>query len=402
MFGLEFKDHRTEFPELHAERTTASQTKQQSDGTIISRTFRVYDFNDTIHVRQVDGVPPIWTNGYLFDDPDTLTNPVEIDYHYIVRQDYTITEYTGEMVAAQPIDNKQEYIDSLTVEQRELFIDPDTVNFFRGWTVRIGEFQGFDYYIPVKVQGEFLWHLERNYYEITVGYLDEVDNDFTDDDNNGPSALIRLENEAKDHAADLKAQGYTNVTYNRYGSAYRIEYSVQEFRVSGANFIRKLSNDKEAVFKLQDDTGLFLQLTIQNCSVWLSEDGVIKSQFVFTGTGGDADNADKIITIRKQFRYVIVRPWPTMTLLPEPTWPPYKITPTAGQSFKFKMTYQGKYYLHFKDDILETTAGETVYYEEREYDSIDLEDPVPPGVDILPYTFEDDNDNDSLWTTQKR
>lgn len=407
MLGINFEQSTLYFKELHTERVVATQiVKDDDEGQIISRTFNVYEFKDEAKIKEVDGPPPYWV-GIIPGDPETHTNRITepINSHYIVRSSFTVHEYSGYLMYAEPIEN----IDELKAEGMiaEDFVDPKDINLFKGWFQKDVDMFSFDYYIPLRTGQEFRWEVELIEEEIVAPDL-RPPSSWRVHQNVGTYPTDNFDDRINERVAELKEQGYTVLSTSNTGSKLddesfegTITAIKNIFNTGGVILIEYDVVTNISVFEIKrEDTGVAIRFTIQNCKAWFSSDGVTKEDPIFVDHLGVKLLQPSVELERlKIYKYIIVQPnLPFEENVKEDlagneyvSYPPMKFTPQTNEGFTFIAEFIGRHYLHFKEDLDEISLPVVVAST-----SINLNDPKPPTNKLHDYEFIS-NDSGSYW-----
>lgn len=402
MLGLKFQRAEKYIPQLHSDRVIATQIKRNEDNQIISRTFHVYEFEDNFNVKIMDGPPPYWT-GIIPGDPSTYTNPITdpINYHYKVRIPYTLTEYTGYLMYAQPIEN---------IEELELppdFINPNDVNLYKGWFKREIDAFSYDYFLPLRTGVEFRWEIERIVIDRNVPTF-YVPNRRILSNSVGTYPSDSFNDDLNERVKSYRDQGYT-VTISQNNS--KLNYSSQIiatkniYNLGGVRLSSYSLLTNRAVFEIQENNcAIGIKFKIKNCKVYLSNSISGPNTVVFMRHLG-THYYQTVVTIEqlKTYKYIIVEPnlkfqENTIVSLDGITsisvWNPLKFNVPDNTGFSFIAEFIGRHYLHYKEDIDDVSLPELV--PSPHFSSVNFNDPKPSGVKIEEYEFIDE-DSPNYW-----
>lgn len=404
MLGINFEQATYYLEELHTERVVATQIKKDDDERqIINRTFNVYEFEDEAKIKQLDGPPPYWV-GVIPGDPETHTNRITepINYHYNVRSSFTITEYTGYLMYAEPIEN----IDELKAAKviGDDFVNPNDVNLFNGWFKKDIDMYSYDYYIPLRTGAEFRWEIELIKEVITAPDLRP--SKYNSDEISYPTD--NFDDRISERAAELQNQGYTIISTTNSSSKIggedyegTITAIKNIFNTGGVYLSNYIVSSNLAVFEIKrEDTGVAIRFTIKNCKAWFSSDGITKEKPIFTNHLGTKLLQSTVeLELLKVYKYIIIQPnLPFVENIKESitgeeyvAYPPMKFTPKNNEGFTFIAEFLGRHYLHYQEEIVEITLPKLV-----KSNSINLNNPEPPTNKIHPYEFID-KDSESYW-----
>lgn len=428
MLNIEFKTYEKTIPELHGERVVATQSVKEDTGDILTRTFFKYEFKPLIYTKREEGAPPYWT-GILPDDPSTYTNPIELDHHFKVKQEYTIKEYTGHLMYGLPIENEGSLEGQY--ELREGEINPSRINLYRGWFNRDTELASYDYYIPIRTGQEFRW--ESANYNLTIPRANANRananrggvsiNNGTNSNNEEHNQLVTAKTQ------ELESQGYTTKLLRNDSLATVINAKKEIFNTGGIADISWTLSTNEIVFKFNSikDVGLAFNLTYYNCKIWLSKDGIKKTQLIAdhkapvstiqedTIDGGsflgpiiipsstiEMPEPDLELYVERTHPYLIVKPYIKMTNNNvDPYWPPVYLDTKIGDKTTIILEFIGKFYYNYKNDIIDIQVEPTLLEYPTNEDP-DLNDPRPYNVDVGYYNFQSEDDDPDNWGIMTR
>jgi hypothetical protein len=412
MFGVDYQSAENYFEELKSQRTVATQLKKQAtdenEEAIISRTFSVYSFDDVASIKTINSPPPFWV-GVIPSDPSTYTNPITepITYHYLVRSKFTIDEYTGYLMYAQPIENIEEYIEEL--ERRgelDKFVDPSNVNLYKGWFKREINMYAYDYYLPIRTNTSFVWEIEYKLETLKVpnykASLDKVGGVESYPSDNFDELIEEKVDSYESQGYDVKLVDLSDDSYLKTN----IIAKKNIYNLGGVSLVSYDLTTFKTVFEIKrdSDTGVAIKFTIRNCKVWLSNDGVTLSKPISVSHYGVFLNTSfVVIESLKLYKYIIIEPnleYEENKLGSQLKYPPLKFTPNVNQGFNFKAEFLGRHYLHFKEEVIDISTEQELVVNPDSY-VVDFSDPKPYEIDLHPYNFSDPitgiGSHDSYW-----
>lgn len=423
-FGLTNQDFITRIEPLHSDRIKALQTIKTDGGQILNRTFFNYLFTDTIQYRVVKEPPPFWI-GVIPDDPSTYENRLpDVDYHFIVRSRFDIEELTGYLMYGQPLENEEEY--GIDDEQNLdlAYINPSRINLWQGWFRRITQMWSYDYYVPISVGQKFVFRSSK------LSTYDGLDLFEPPEEINGIEDLIALgrfqgvgnfDEGNKDFVATdtYRLRRIPRGGGGRY-SSNNYTFFVDVLQPGSIMNFQGFSGST-AKFKFKEDPGLFVEFKIKNCSVWLSSNGITKDVEVYRDTSGGTswNNSTVSRLVNPSLDFVLIEANTglrsssaayapknaffqsifgdyTINVKGPPVTGRYSSSVSdTGYGFSVEASGQGRFYFHFKEDLIDIESPTLVSYPEGE--SADFNDPKPYNTDVGFYEFIPEDERG--WTS---